>query len=87
MSKIEKKKYNEFQKVNRNVDGRNSIYRHAEFGSSTQHNWKDNQIHFDRSIDSEWLEENQIPKKNRSAAQSMSIFTNALAVDDDAEPF
>ena len=48
---------------------------------------KKNQIHFDRSIDSEWLEENQIPKKNRSAAQSMSIFTNALAVDDDAEPF
>jgi hypothetical protein len=38
------------------------------------------QIHFDRSIDSEW-KENQIPKKNRSpAAQSMSIFTNALAL-------
>ena len=86
MSKIEKK--NEFQQVNRNVDGRSIQYIDTPSSAALNTIEKKNQIHFDRSIDSEW-KENQIPKKEPVAGGPINVdfYERVGAVDDDAEPF
>lgn len=88
MSKIEKKKKMNSSKSTEMSTG-------AQFNISTrrvqQHSTqlkRKNQIHFDRSIDSEW-KENQIPKKEPVAGGPINVdfHERVGAVDDDAEPF